>query len=85
MKIIILNLLTFIINGFINPKIFIKKNCFNNKLSKIKNKIISLTDRNIKLMKQDYITSIKEIMNDDFDEECSTEWDYYNETFKKND
>ena len=79
MKIIILSLLTFIINGLNNPKLFLK-NFLNNKLFKIKNKVIFLTDRNIKLMKEDYITSIKEIMNED--DEYSTEWDYYNETFK---
>lgn len=82
MRIIFLSLLT-IVNSFIFPRhksfFIIKNNCFDdeiiylkNKISRlenIKNKMIELTNNNLR--------SIKEII----DEEYSTEWDFYNQTW----
>ena len=82
MRIIFFSLL-FLVNGFNLPKYtsIIKNKYFNdeyiyikNKIKKfenIKNKIKNLTNENIK--------TIKEIV----DEEISTEWDFYNETWIK--
>ena len=51
-----------------------------NKLENIKRKIIELTNDNFKIIKQ-IIEDIPEIEN--LEEEYSTEWDFYNQTWKK--
>jgi hypothetical protein len=83
MRFILFSLLA-LVNGYILPKhssIIMKNKCFNDeyiylknkirKLETIRNKILILTEQNLK--------NIKEIV----EEEYSTEWDYHNRTMDR--
>ena len=88
MKFIILFLIT-TVNSYIIPRSLVvmkSEKCFDKKfnylkkkikkLENIKRKIIDLTNDNFKI--------IKEIIEEDFKEnEYSSEWDFYNETWRK--
>ena len=89
MRLILFYLLT-IVNSYILPKqrslVVMKSNkCFEQKYNylkkRIKRKIIDLTNDNFKIIKQLIEEDIPEIKT--FKTEYSTEWDFYNETWKK--
>jgi hypothetical protein len=95
MKLIIFFLIT-IVNGYILPKqrslvIMKSDKCFEQKynylkkkiqrLEGIKRKIIDLTNDNFRIIKQLIDEDVPEIIT--IENKYSTEWDFYNETWKK--
>jgi hypothetical protein len=95
MRCILFILLT-IVNGYIIPKqrnliIMQSEKYFEQKysylrkkikrLEGIKRKIIDLTNDNFRIIKQLIEEDVPEIRT--FEEEYSTEWDFYNQTWKK--
>ncbi len=79
MRIILFSLLV-IVNGFTlqrqKPLFVMKNKCFDDEIIYLRNKISRLENRMIELTNNNLI-SIKQIV----EEEYSTEWDFYNQTW----
>jgi hypothetical protein len=93
MRIILFFLFT-VVNSYIMPRSLVimkNDNCVNQqfnylkkkikKLENIKRKIIDLTNDNFKIIKQLIEEDFPEIKT--LENEYSTEWDFYNETWRK--